>query len=229
MLGVTAKNYPELVEEVLERGHDTASHGYAHQRVYLQTPDEFTVDIEQSVAVVKELTGRAPTGYRAPAFSLNRDTVWAYRILRELGFAWDSSQYDTPKIPRRLGPIPRSPYVLTLPGDGRLLELPVAVVPVARGRSLPLGGGTYWRVLPSGIVERALGKSGDTAALYFHPYEFDPSGCGRDCRTARPRSSAPAPRTGSSVRLPVGATSARACDGSRGSSDWRATSRRSIS
>ena len=174
LLGMTAKNYPQLVEKVLARGHDTASHGFGHRRVYLQTPDEFRADIEESIAVIKELTGRVPSGYRAPAFSVNRDTVWAYRILGELGFDWDSSQYDSAKIPKRLGSIPRSPYLLTVPGGNRLLELPLAVLPVFGSVSLPVGGGTYWRVLPRAVVESALKRSETHAALYFHPYEFDP-------------------------------------------------------
>jgi len=174
LLGVTAKNYPRLVEKVLERGHDTASHGFAHRRAFLQTPAEFRADVEEGIAVVKELTGRAPSGYRAPAFSVNRDSVWAYPILCELGFAWDSSQYDSARIPRRLGSIPRTPYTIALPEGGRLLELPLAVLPVARRLALPVGGGTYWRVLPGAGVESALRKSEAPVALYFHPYEFDP-------------------------------------------------------
>jgi polysaccharide deacetylase family protein (PEP-CTERM system associated) len=174
LLGITARNYPELVEKVLAAGHEPASHGFRHVRVFRQTPDEFRSDVEESVAQVKELTGRAPRGYRAPAFSVNRDTVWAYRILHDLGFEWDSSQYDSPKVPRRLGPIPPTPYRLTLPGGGELLELPLTVLPLARGRSLPIGGGSYWRVLPAAVLERALARAEGPAILYFHPYEFDP-------------------------------------------------------
>jgi polysaccharide deacetylase family protein (PEP-CTERM system associated) len=174
LLGMTAKNYPDLVQELLARGHDTASHGYAHRKVFRQTPDEFRSDIEESVAVIKELTGRAPRGYRAPAFSVNRDTVWAYTILSELGFTWDSSQFDSPRIPRRLGPIPQTPYVLALPGGARLLELPLAILPMGRERGVPIGGGTYWRVLPKVVVGAALRRGQATAALYFHPFEFDP-------------------------------------------------------
>jgi polysaccharide deacetylase family protein (PEP-CTERM system associated) len=174
LLGMTARNYPHLVEKVLAAGHEPASHGFWHNRVFRQTPDEFRSDVEESIALIKELTGRAPRGYRAPAFSVNRETVWAYRILHELGFEWDSSQYDSPKIPRRLGPIPPSPYTLALPGGGELVELPLTVLPVAGGRSVPIGGGSYWRVLPAAFLERALGRCEMPAVLYFHPYEFDP-------------------------------------------------------
>src|SRR5439155_26954186 len=93
---------------------------------------------------------RRPVACRAPEFSNNCGTPWAYHELTEAGFRYDSSQYDTPRVPDRLGDIPIEPCRL-----GELWELPVA------------GGGSYWRVLPPrGLRELAV--------LYFHPYEFGP-------------------------------------------------------
>jgi polysaccharide deacetylase family protein (PEP-CTERM system associated) len=174
LLGMTAKNYPALVEELVARGHEPACHGYAHTLAFLQTPAEFRSDVEASARLIEAITGRRPAGYRAPVFSLNRDTVWAYRILAELGIRWDSSQYDNPRVPHRLRPIPASPYVLTEPGGARLLEIPLTVSSLLHA-PLPLGGGGYWRVLPRRVVSRALrARMEDSAALYFHPCEFDP-------------------------------------------------------
>jgi polysaccharide deacetylase family protein (PEP-CTERM system associated) len=174
LLGMTAKNYPRLVDDVVARGHEPACHGYAHKRVFLQEREGFRTDLEEALELITQLTGRRPVGYRAPAFSINRDTVWAYRILSELGFLWDSSQYDSPRVPHRLRRIPDSPYLLVEPGGGRLIEIPLAVCPLLRV-PLPLGGGSYWRILPCRVVSRALrGRGEGPAALYFHPYEFDP-------------------------------------------------------
>jgi len=175
LLGMTAKNYPELVEELVARGHEPACHGFAHRRVFEQTADDFRADVEQSVDVIDRIAGQRPLGYRAPAFSLNRDAVWAYGILADLGFRWDSSQYDSPRIPRRLRSIPTSPYVLREPGGCLLWEFPIAVSDVL-GRSLPVGGGSYWRLLPARTVAFALRRRSDEAgaALYVHPYELDP-------------------------------------------------------
>jgi polysaccharide deacetylase family protein (PEP-CTERM system associated) len=166
LLGMTAANYPELVREIVERGHEPASHGYAHRRVYDQTREEFRADVERSVETIYRLAGRPPTAYRAPAFSINRRTPWAYDVLAELGFRCDSSQYDSPRVPDRLGSIPDDPYVLRLDG-GELWEFPIAT----RGR-LPIGGGSYWRLLPTRLIERGLREYG---VLYFHPYEFAPT------------------------------------------------------
>jgi polysaccharide deacetylase family protein (PEP-CTERM system associated) len=162
-LGITVPNYPDLVREVVERGHEPASHGYAHARVYNQTREEFRADVERSVEAIADATGRAPAAYRAPAFSINRTTPWAYEVLSELGFRCDSSQYDSPRVPNRIAGIPDEPYRLRLDG-GDLWEFPVAT-----WRALPIGGGSYWRLLPAPLIERGLR---DYCVLYFHPYEF---------------------------------------------------------
>jgi hypothetical protein len=120
---------------------------------------------------VESATGVRAVGYRAPAFSITRDTPWAYEELAAAGFEYDSSQYDSPRIPRRLEAIPRSPYRLRLESGAELWELPVAA------SRLPVGGGAYWRVLPTALIARTLRglvARGAVPALYFHPYEFDP-------------------------------------------------------
>ncbi|HWJ44934.1 MAG TPA: polysaccharide deacetylase family protein [Gaiellaceae bacterium] len=150
LLGMTVANHGDLVAEVVRRGHEPACHGYAHARVYDQTPDEFRADLDRAVEVIADAAGRRPLAYRAPAFSINRSTPWAYDVLLEAGFRYDSSQLDSPRVPDRIGAIPPEPYKL-----GDLWELPVT------------GGGSYWRVLPPRNLR-------DFAVLYFHPYEFGP-------------------------------------------------------
>jgi peptidoglycan-N-acetylglucosamine deacetylase len=147
---MSVENHRELVAEIVRRGHEPASHGHAHARVYEQTREEFRADLDRAVETIAEATGQRPLAYRAPAFSINRRTPWAYDVLAEAGFRYDSSQYDSPRVPDRLGDIPREPYRL-----GDLWELPVT------------GGGSYWRVLPPRNLR-------DFAVLYFHPYEFGP-------------------------------------------------------
>jgi peptidoglycan-N-acetylglucosamine deacetylase len=151
LLGMSVANHRELVAEIVRRGHEPACHGYDHARVYDQTPDEFRGDVERSIQVIVDATGRRPVAYRAPAFSINRRTPWAYDVLAESGLRYDSSQYDSPRVPDRLGDIPTEPYRL-----GELWELPVT------------GGGAYWRVLPPRNLR-------EFAVLYFHPYEFGPA------------------------------------------------------
>jgi polysaccharide deacetylase family protein (PEP-CTERM system associated) len=176
VLGMTAERYPDLVREAVARGHELACHGHAHERVYDQTREAFRADLERGLEAVEAASGVRATGYRAPAFSITRDTPWAYEVLATAGIEYDSSQYDSPRIPRRITPVPRTPYRLRLESGAELWELPVAAARLGR-RVLPVGGGAYWRVLPAAVIARALRgliAEGALPALYFHPYEFDP-------------------------------------------------------
>lgn len=171
LLGMTVANHADLAAEIVRRGHEPACHGHAHLRVHEQTHDEFRADLERALGVITEATGRRPVAYRAPAFSINRETPWAYEVLADAGLRYESSQYDSPRVRGRIGRIPATPYRLQLAGGRELWELPVAV----QG-SVPIGGGAYWRVLPARFLDRALiavRQQNAYPVLYFHPYEFD--------------------------------------------------------
>jgi len=168
LLGMTVDRYPQVIAEAAGRGYEIASHGHAHTRVYTQTPGEFRADLQRSIDAIGAATGKRPAGYRAPEFSINRATPWAYDVLAELGLAYDSSQHDNRRIPNRITPIPPAPYRIELPSGKTLWELPTPSV-----LGLPVGGGAYWRLLPASLLVRALSRM-PWPVLYFHPYEFDP-------------------------------------------------------
>ena len=175
-LGVTMRHYPDVARQIAARGDEIACHGYDHAIVYEQKPNEFRRDVERCIELVEELTGERPRGYRAPAFSINRETVWALETLAELGFEYDSSHYDSRKIPARLPSVSAAPYAIALPSGRTLWEFPIPTWNIA-GRTVPIGGGSYWRLLPAPLLRRGLAsamRDADHAALYFHPYEFDP-------------------------------------------------------
>jgi polysaccharide deacetylase family protein (PEP-CTERM system associated) len=177
LLGLTVKNYPDIIQEIVARGDEIASHGYGHEPVFLQTREQFAADINHGLEVIDAVAGVRPVGYRAPLFSINRDCLWALDVLAEAGFEYDSSQNDTPKVPRRIDAIPDGPYELRLASGRTLWEVPLGRVKRA-GWSLPVGGGSYWRVLPSAMLRHAIRElvdETDSMATYFHPYEHDPA------------------------------------------------------
>ena len=176
VLGITARRYPELVHQIAAGGHELASHGFEHRRVYDGGAEDLRSDLQRSIELIGELAGVRPLGYRAPAFSINRTTPWAYEVLAELGFAYDSSQYDSPRIPARIRPVPPAPFALELESGRTLWELPVAAWRLG-ARSVPVGGGAYWRVLPERALMSGLrsAASAGPATLYLHPYECDPA------------------------------------------------------
>jgi polysaccharide deacetylase family protein (PEP-CTERM system associated) len=173
VLGMTARAHPELIEAVAQRGHEIGCHGDLHLLVHRQTRDDFAADLRSARGTIEDLTGRPPVGYRAPAFSITREAQWAYEVLAEEGFAYDASQHDSPRIRGRIAPVSVAPHPLALGGGRTLWEFPVAVWRTSRAR-VPVGGASYWSVLPTSLVLRGLRQAGPLAGLYLHPQELDP-------------------------------------------------------
>jgi polysaccharide deacetylase family protein (PEP-CTERM system associated) len=170
VLGMAARAHPELVQWVVARGHEIGSHGDAHLPVHRQSPAEFAADLRAARATVEQVCGRRPAGYRAPAFSITREADWAYRVLADEGFAYDASQHDSPRIRGRVASMRDGPHRRELAGGRVLWEFPVAVW---RGR-FPVGGASYWAMMPRGLTLHGLSRAGRFAGLYLHPHEFDP-------------------------------------------------------
>ena len=176
VLGVAAQRHPRAVAAIAERGHEIASHGHLHEPVHGQTRAEFRRDVERSVDCIERITGHRPTGYRAPWFSITRDSAWAYEELAALGFLFDSSQCAWPPLRGRQAPVANRPYRLRLRSGAEMWELPVPVWRVGPV-PIPVAGGASWRLLPSRVVVswiRQLQRSASYPTLYFHPCEWDP-------------------------------------------------------
>ena len=168
VLGMAARAYPELVQALAERGHEIGCHGDAHLPVHGQTPEEFAADLQAARRTIEQLTGATLRGYRAPAFSITRDSPWAYTVLAEHGFVYDASQHDTPRIRDRARPASAGPHLL----PSGLWEFPVAVWH-SGPLTIPVGGASYWAPFPRSLVLRGLERAGRFAGLYLHPQELD--------------------------------------------------------
>jgi len=173
VLGMAARSHPALVEAIAARGHEIACHGDQHLPVHSQTPGQFAEDLRAARATIERLTGSRPLGYRAPAFSIGEASRWAHDVLAAEGFAYDASMHDSPRIRGRIPATGARPHALQLERGGSLWELPVAVWRVGSAR-IPVGGASYWSVLPTALVLRGLASAGPMAGLYLHPHELDP-------------------------------------------------------
>ncbi len=174
-LGWIGERHPELVRRIAAQGHEVASHGRWHRKVTALTPEAFREDIRDSKAALEDITGQPCLGFRAPSFSIRPGMEWAFEILVEEGYRYDSSvfpisrpDYGYPKAP----PFP----VMLHTASGALLELPLATTRVASLR-LPAAGGGYLRQLPFRLTTEAFtqwGELGVSSVLYTHPWEVDP-------------------------------------------------------
>ena len=169
VLGMAARAHPQLLAPIVRAGHEIACHGDAHKLVHTQTPAEFAQDLRAAKATIEDLTGRTPIGYRAPAFSITNDALWAFEVLAQEGFSYDASQHDSPAIRDHTVPATRRPHRL----DAGLWEFPIAVWRTDRTK-IPVGGASYWQVLPTPLILTGLERAGPYAGLYLHPNELDP-------------------------------------------------------
>lgn len=172
VLGSVAKHYPDIVKEILGRGHEVASHGYAHQLVYNLTQMEFEDDLKLSMDFLAKAGCSEILGYRAPYWSITKKSLWALKVLQKLGFKYDSSIFP---IRRGLYGIPDAePLVHKIKDD--FWEFPPATIRIL-GMNWPIAGGGYLRMAPYRILNSAIQKSSGKKlrVFYCHPYELDPA------------------------------------------------------
>ena len=174
-LGWVAERHGPLLREIVKRGHEVASHGWDHERVFRMDRETFAADIEKTRKTIEDCCGVRVIGYRAPSFSIDQRTPWAFKELAAQGYLYSSSvapvshdHYGWADAPRfAFNPLPWH----------NLVELPVATAEF-RGKRLAAGGGGFFRVLPYAFSRWAIRQlnrdEGRPAIFYFHPWEIDP-------------------------------------------------------
>lgn len=174
VLGWIAEQFPHLVVEIAQAGHEVGSHGYNHRLIYNQTPEEFRADILCSLNLLKEAGVERVLGYRAPSYTITQRTLWALEILFDLGFRYDSSvfpirfhdRYGIPEAPRR-------PYLI----KSDFVEFPMTALRIL-GVSVPIASGAYFRLTPYSITKLAMkwmNGQGFPVTVNIHPWEMDPA------------------------------------------------------
>jgi polysaccharide deacetylase family protein (PEP-CTERM system associated) len=175
-LGWVANRFPAIVREIHERGHELACHSFWHRKVDSLTPGQFRADTREACDAIEQAASVRVTGYRAPTWSISRRSLWAFDILAEEGFEYDSSIYP---IHHDLYGIPgaqRYAYVHVCENGENLLEFPPATIRVA-GMNFPAAGGGYLRIFPLSYtcwVFRQFENAGRPVVVYLHPWEVDP-------------------------------------------------------
>ena len=174
-LGWVAERHPEMMRRIADAGHEVASHGYDHARVFTFDRASFGEDLRRARQILEDITGKPVTGYRAPSFSIDKRTPWAFEELAEQGYAYSSSvapvthdHYGWREAPR---------FAFNPVEGSALVEIPVTTA-IVRGKRLAAGGGGFFRVLPYGFSRWAItqvnGADRRPAVFYFHPWEIDP-------------------------------------------------------
>ena len=175
VLGWVADRFPALVKRIHQCGHEVASHGYWHQLIYNQDPEDFREDLCASRDAIANACGVDVTAYRAPSFSITRRSYWAIEVLVENGFTVDSSifpiaghdRYGIPGAKKEIHEL-RTP-------KGTIIEFPPSAWHTGKF-NIPIGGG-YFRIFPWAVSKKAIKevrKEVGMAMFYIHPWEVDP-------------------------------------------------------
>lgn len=172
VLGWVARHHGALVQEIDGRGHEIATHGYHHRRVYTQTPQSFHIDVQQSLEALAPLVTAPIKGYRAPEWSIRDDSLWALEVLARSGLSYDASMAPLPVIGNPAYPL--VPHTRNT-ASGELWEIPPLVGRVPKS-ALPLGGGWGLRIFPKRLIGYFIRRQHlrrAPAVIFLHPREFD--------------------------------------------------------
>lgn len=175
VLGWVAERFPALVKEISQEGHEIACHSFRHIRVNSLDPISFRKDTELALEVITKATNKQPIGYRAPSWSIDDSTPWAFDILSELGFEYDSSIYpikhDIYGVPNG----PRHTFKMNLESGRTIFEIPASTYRFM-GHNFPVAGGGFLRNSPYWYTKWIIGKlnnNNNSAVVYLHPWEID--------------------------------------------------------
>jgi len=174
-LGWVAKRCPQVIRRIAENGHEIASHGFDHTRVFTMDRAKFGEDVRVTREILEDATGQAVTGYRAPSFSIDQRSLWAFDVLAAQGYKYSSSV--APIVHDHYGwrQAPRFSFRPVAGSD--LVEIPVTTA-LLGSRRLAAGGGGFFRVLPYAFSRWAIAQVNREderpAVFYFHPWEVDP-------------------------------------------------------
>jgi polysaccharide deacetylase family protein (PEP-CTERM system associated) len=175
-LGWVAERFPALVREIVDRGHEAACHSYWHRLVYKLSPDEFREDTHRAKGLIEDAAGVAIFGYRAPSFSVMKQSLWALDTLAELGFRYDSSIFPIQHDVYGMPDAPRVPFRVDTEA-GPFAEFPMTTFRWMGDRNVPIGGGGYLRIFPFWMTRFGVRKAcqnGVPLITYLHPWEIDP-------------------------------------------------------
>jgi polysaccharide deacetylase family protein (PEP-CTERM system associated) len=183
VVGYVAEQFPELIEDIKNKGYEIGTHGYSHTSITKQTPSEFEKDLLKSIRILEKITKDKIRGHRACEFSIGEKTSWAIDILKKNGLKYDSSVFPVKTYLYGVPDAPLYPYHISSSNikednpENDFLELPSSVYRITIvHKNIPIAGGFYLRIFPYCFIKHAMkkiNKAGQPVIFYVHPWEFD--------------------------------------------------------
>ncbi|KKO18997.1 MAG: polysaccharide deacetylase family protein [Candidatus Brocadia sp.] len=172
VLGYIAFKEPDLIRTIKSEGHEIATHGFYHKRIFEMTEREFEEDVHKSISVISSNINEDVLGFRAPEWSIRKETPWMLKILRKLGILYDSSMVPLTRMGSRDFPL----YPCKFTTDyGVIWEFPLTTTRLF-WEHLPFTGGLPLRIFPYFYIVskiQRINREGYPVIVYIHPWEFD--------------------------------------------------------
>lgn len=171
VLGNVARRYPDFLRKIEDGGHEVACHSDSHIPLDQLDEKSFREDLEKNKAAIMSAGVAEPKGYRAPCFSMEEGTQWAYKVLAELGFDYSSSV-----LPAQNPHYGWADFGIERKQIEGIWEIPVSLT-ASPLLNVPFAGGVYFRALPFFWIKSHFKKyfeQGKAVVSYFHPYDIDP-------------------------------------------------------
>ena len=171
VLGWLAEHHPEVIRKIANAGHQVGCHTYQHELLTRFDKQALYEDTRKAKHLIEDAIGKEINAFRAPAFSITKENLYAFEVLGELGFTTDCSIFPTK---RDFGGMPdygaSEPRILEYAGY-QFKEFPINPGNVL-GREIVFSGGGYFRLFPYWLIKQ-LTKEQEYTMTYFHPSDFD--------------------------------------------------------
>ncbi|WP_299186406.1 polysaccharide deacetylase family protein [uncultured Aquimarina sp.] len=170
-LGWIAEKYPDVIRKIDQKGYEIATHSHMHQLAYEMSENEFEEDLKKSVFTLEDITGKKIETYRAPGFSITKNNLWVFEILKKYGIQNDCSIFPANRSHGGISSFSQSSPCLISYNGITLKEFPINTTNIM-GKEIIFSGGGYFRLTPYTFIKKWTKKS-DYVMTYFHPRDFD--------------------------------------------------------
>ena len=165
-VGKLATDFPQVIREIAERGHEVGCHSNEHTWLNKMTEKQLMADTIEAVKALEDVSGQKVVSYRAPAFSVTTGNKWAVNVLAECGIENDASIFPTNRDFGGYKGFPQDTPCIIKHDGVMLKEYPISLTTVC-GKTTAYSGGGYFRLFPYGLVSRKM-KGRDYNICYFH-------------------------------------------------------------
>lgn len=165
-VGGLAREFPEVVRRIADCGHEIGCHSDIHTWLNKMTREECLADTRRAVDSLEQVIGQKVKSFRAPAFSIDDSSKWAFEVLAECGIERDASIYPAVRDFGGFAGFPADKPCIVKVGDATLKEFPVSLTTFA-GKQMAYSGGGYFRFFPLSFIKKTM-KASDYVMTYFH-------------------------------------------------------------